>query len=77
MSPLSPMTAKSVGNTTLPKAQESELPLQNAKEAYKRSEERLLSLEMSISALEAQIDLMVRLMLKSDSKVTHSEVLES
>jgi len=76
LSATSPVSARTP-SVLITQPQESELPLQSAKEAHKRSEERLLSLEASIGALKAHIDYLVRLMLKTDSKVSHAEEPET
>jgi CRP-like cAMP-binding protein len=80
LSPTSPVSASISARTPsvlITQPQESELPLLSAKEAHKRSEERLLSLEYSIAALKAQIDLLVRVLVKTDAKVSHGEDLET
>ena len=44
--------------------QDSELPILNAKEAWKQSEDQLTALEVSVTTLKAQVDIMMQLLVQ-------------
>lgn len=65
----SPVTA-ATPSVLATQPQESELPVLNAKEAWKHSEDQLKGLEVTVATLKAQVDIMMQLLEQKGLKVT-------